>query len=215
MPRHSLSSQNIKERSCTYRSPYREIENLLRNQCSRWISVARGAPRYLAKVRRFASRKAIQNQPLTSSVLNPRSRELWRKTVREIEFRVTVGATQYGGLRANARVYWVFLRGLKWAENVAPGYTGGGSGIRNPGTVPTGPVLPRCGLASNGIGLDVTVCRAPSRLRLETEAARERPQDRQRVAETVCPLCDCRLSKCERGASSGDARACRRSRAKF
>jgi hypothetical protein len=110
-----------KRRPCTYRSPYREIENPLRNQCSRWISVARGAPRYLAKVRRFASRKVIQNQLLTSSVLNPRSRELWRKTVRETEFRVTAGAAQCGGLRANVRVYWVFLRGRKWAENVARG----------------------------------------------------------------------------------------------
>jgi hypothetical protein len=98
-----------------------ERENPLRNQCSRWISVARGAPRYLAKVRRFASRKAIQNQLLTSSVLNPRSRELWRKTVRETEFRVTAGAARCGGLRANVRVYWVFLRRRKWAENVARG----------------------------------------------------------------------------------------------
>jgi hypothetical protein len=38
-----------------------------------------------AKVRRFASRKAIHNQSLTSSVLNPRSRELWRQTAGETD----------------------------------------------------------------------------------------------------------------------------------
>jgi hypothetical protein len=81
-PRHADLSRSLR----TYRSPYREIENPLRNQCSRWISVARGAPRYLAKVRRFASRKAIQNQPLTSSVLNPGSRELWRKPSKRQNF---------------------------------------------------------------------------------------------------------------------------------
>ena len=41
------------------------------------------------KVRRLASGKTIQNQPLTNSVLNPRSRELWRQTAPGREFRAS------------------------------------------------------------------------------------------------------------------------------
>ena len=58
----------------------------------------------LAKVRRFGSRKAIQNQPLTSSVLNPRSREVQRQPGPEREFRVPAGAPQSGGFRAKPAV---------------------------------------------------------------------------------------------------------------
>jgi hypothetical protein len=46
------------------------------------------------------SRKTIHNQPLTSSVLNPRSPEVWRQTAREREFRVTAGLSKCGGFRA-------------------------------------------------------------------------------------------------------------------
>jgi len=63
-------------------------------------AVAPSAPRYLSKVRKVTVTKAIQNQPLTSSVLNPRSREVWRKTAEEREFRVSVGASQCGGFHA-------------------------------------------------------------------------------------------------------------------
>ena len=51
-----------------------------------------------AKVRRFGS-KTTQIQRVTSSVLNPRSREVWRQTAGENEFRVSAGASQCGGLR--------------------------------------------------------------------------------------------------------------------
>jgi hypothetical protein len=72
----------------------------LHDQRPCWIPVAPAAAGYLAKVRRLTLRKAIQNQSLTSSVLNPRSREVWRQISREREFRVLVGASQCGGLRA-------------------------------------------------------------------------------------------------------------------
>lgn len=45
-------------------------------------------------MRRLASRKTIQNQSLTSSVLNPRSREVWRQTGREREFRTSASVAQ-------------------------------------------------------------------------------------------------------------------------
>ena len=54
------------------------------------------------------SRKKIQNQPLTRTVLNPRSREVWRQTGREREFSAPRGSTKCGGLRANARRCWRF-----------------------------------------------------------------------------------------------------------
>jgi hypothetical protein len=43
------------------------------------------------KMRRLTARKAIQNQSLTSSVLNPRSREVRRITAVENEFRASPG----------------------------------------------------------------------------------------------------------------------------
>src|SRR5688572_11739105 len=52
------------------------------------------------KVRRLSSPKAIQNQTLTSSVLNPRGREVWRQTARERKFQVSAGASKCGGLCA-------------------------------------------------------------------------------------------------------------------
>jgi len=45
-------------------------------------------------------RKAIQNQQLTKSVLNPRSPEVWRQMAREREFRVAAGVSKCGGFRA-------------------------------------------------------------------------------------------------------------------
>jgi hypothetical protein len=56
----------------------------------------------LRKVRRFGRPKTTQYQLLTSSVLNPRSPELWRKTATERKFDYFIGASQSGGLRANA-----------------------------------------------------------------------------------------------------------------
>ena len=100
-----------------------------------WIPVAPATPRCFYKVRRLASGKTIQNQPLTSSVLNPRSRELWRQTAPEREFRASAGVPQCRALRAKARVYWGFLRARKSAENILCGATGGPSGIRTDGTV--------------------------------------------------------------------------------
>jgi hypothetical protein len=54
----------------------------------------------LRKLRRLYSRKTIQYQWLTSSVLNPRSREVWRQTAGETEFRVSPDESQSGGLFA-------------------------------------------------------------------------------------------------------------------
>ena len=76
------------------------LEKPLPDQCPCWSPVASATPRYLCKVRRSASQKAIQNQTLTSSVLNPRSREVWRQTAGERQFRVSAGAPQSGGFRA-------------------------------------------------------------------------------------------------------------------
>ncbi len=81
-------------------APYRETRKTPRDQRSRWIPVAPAAPRYLAKVRRFGSRKAIQNQSLTKSVLNPRSREVQRQTAGENEFGISAGMPQSGDLCA-------------------------------------------------------------------------------------------------------------------
>jgi hypothetical protein len=54
-------------------------------------------------VRRFSSRKTTQYQLLTSSVLNPRSREVWRITGRETEFWATAALSQCGGLGTKVR----------------------------------------------------------------------------------------------------------------
>jgi hypothetical protein len=80
--------------------PHRENQKPSRNQRPSWLAVALATPRCLYKVRRLPPRKAIQNQSLTRSVLNPRSPELWRQTAGEREFRVTAGASQCGGFRA-------------------------------------------------------------------------------------------------------------------
>jgi hypothetical protein len=105
---------------------YLENQNPPPDQCACWIPVAPGAPSNLAKMRRFGSRKTNRYQSLTSSVLNPRSPEVWRKTAGETELRVSAGASQSGGLRAKARVYWGFLRARKAAEKVGSGQIGGG-----------------------------------------------------------------------------------------
>jgi hypothetical protein len=80
------------------------------------------------KVRRFASRKMTQYQSVTSSVLNPCSPEVWRKTAGEKKFWVSAGAWQSGGLRAKVRVYWGFLQARKPEEIVGRGQTGGARG---------------------------------------------------------------------------------------
>jgi hypothetical protein len=85
-------------------------------------------PRYLVKVRRLPWRKALQNQPLKKSVLNPHSREVWRKTAGERQFQVSTVVPQSGGLLAKARANWRFLLARKAAENVGRGQTGGGRG---------------------------------------------------------------------------------------
>ena len=58
------------------------------------------SPRYLYKVRRLTFGKGIQNQSLTKSVLNARSREVQRQKAGERQFRVSAGAPQSGGFRA-------------------------------------------------------------------------------------------------------------------
>jgi hypothetical protein len=65
---------------------------------------------------------------LISSVLNPQSPEVWRKTAGEKEFWVSAGASQSGGLCAKARVYWGFLRACKATEDFGRGRVGGGRG---------------------------------------------------------------------------------------
>jgi hypothetical protein len=90
------------------RHPCLDTRKPLHDQRPGWIPVAPAVARYLAKVRRFASPKAIQNQSLTSSVLNPHSPEVWRKTAGENEFWASADASQSGGLCAKARVYWDF-----------------------------------------------------------------------------------------------------------
>ena len=81
------------------------------------------------------SRKAIQNQSLTKSVLNPRSREVWRQTGREREFRVSAGVVAVRRFSREARGYWASMRARNPAENVGRGRTGGGRGIRTVGAV--------------------------------------------------------------------------------
>ena len=69
--------------------PYREVRKSRRDQRSRlYPGCSRCCKISLRKMQRLGRRKAIQNQLLTSSVLNPRSREVWRQTGRETEFRV-------------------------------------------------------------------------------------------------------------------------------
>ena len=71
-------------------------------------------------------RKAIQNQSLTRSVLNPRSPEVWRQTGGEREFRVSAGVVAVRRFSREARGYWASMRARKPAENVGRGTTGGG-----------------------------------------------------------------------------------------
>ena len=56
-------------------------------------------------------RRTIQNQPLTKSVLNSRSRKAWRQTGQERELQFAVGVSQCGGLYENLVVIG-FLREL-------------------------------------------------------------------------------------------------------
>jgi hypothetical protein len=70
-----------------------------------WIPVAPAAPRYFYKVRRLASEKTIQNQPLTSSVLNPLSRKLWRQTASERKFRASARRAAVQSFARERRVF--------------------------------------------------------------------------------------------------------------
>jgi hypothetical protein len=114
---------------------YGETQKSQRNQCSRCIPVAPATPRYFCKVRRLPSPKAIQNQALTRAVLNSRSREVWRQTGREREFRAPTESAQCGGFAANGRRCWRFERAENRAEKVGLGWSGGEGGIRTPDTV--------------------------------------------------------------------------------
>ena len=104
------------------------IENRCTDQRRYWIPVAPAAARYLAKVLRFSSRKAIQNQSLTSSVLNPRSREVGRQTAGERQFRVSAGAPQSGGFRAKPVGYWASVRAQRPQRMLVAISVGGGRG---------------------------------------------------------------------------------------
>ena len=108
-----------------------------------WIPVAPATPRYFYKVRRLASGKTIQNQPLTSSVLNPRSRELWRQTAPEREFGPQPGAAVQSFAREGPCLLGIFPPPDEPAENILCGATGGGRGIPTRGTEAM-LVPPRC-----------------------------------------------------------------------
>src|SRR4249919_3123230 len=81
---------------------YLENQNPPSDQRSYWITVVPATPREIAK-----NAELTQNGPIstsTSSVPNPRSREVGRKTAGEREFRVSTAASQCGGLRTEAGV---------------------------------------------------------------------------------------------------------------
>ena len=99
----STASRAIRRRSSRGGRTER-VEKPSPDQCPCWFPVASAIPRYFCKVRRLPSPKAIQNQTLTSSVLIPRSREVWRQTARERELRVPCGAPQSEGFRAEPMV---------------------------------------------------------------------------------------------------------------
>ena len=92
-------------------------------------------PTNFAKSAEIGLKKVSQNQSLTRSVLNPRSREVWRQTAGEREFRASAGLSQCGGLRAKPVVIGRFCSLASRAENVGRGRAGGEGGIRTPGTV--------------------------------------------------------------------------------
>jgi hypothetical protein len=77
------------------------------------------------KVQRLGLRNTHRFQPLTKSVLNRPSPEVWRKAARESEFSRWAGSVQCRGLRAKARVYWGFFYPDEPAENILCGATGG------------------------------------------------------------------------------------------
>jgi len=93
---------------------HRETRKPQRDQWLRCIPVAPAPSRQISKVRRLASRKAIRSQQLTSSVLNRRSREVWRQEGRERQFRPSAGFMQCGGSCAKPLVI-----GLLCALNVS------------------------------------------------------------------------------------------------
>jgi hypothetical protein len=82
-----------------------------------------------AKCEGLRHKKPIQNQRLTRTVLNPRSREVWRQTGREREIRSPTRSAQFGGFAAKARRYWAFEQTENGTEKVGPGGTGG-EGVR-------------------------------------------------------------------------------------
>lgn len=81
-------------------------------------------------------------QRLRKSVPNDRSPEVWRKRATR-ELIEPIPEVEVNSFAAEWPKYWRFLRVHLAAENVVQTSIGGGSGIRNPGTVPMGPVLPR------------------------------------------------------------------------
>src|SRR5262249_55738962 len=64
-------------------------------------------PRQFFKVRR-SFLKTFENQPLTNLHTKTQSRELWRETGREREFRALTRSAQCGGVVANAHPRWYF-----------------------------------------------------------------------------------------------------------
>jgi hypothetical protein len=59
--------------------PRCETEKPSRDQRHRSLPVPPATPQYLCKVRRLPFQKLIRNQSLTHSVLNSRSRKVWRQ----------------------------------------------------------------------------------------------------------------------------------------
>ena len=77
---------------------------------------------------RAGALKADHNQAFMGSVLNRRSPEGWRKTVKERQFRVRVDGLQCAGFLRKARSYCGFVRAQRCAENSRQGRRSGGSG---------------------------------------------------------------------------------------
>ena len=111
-PEHRPEPRQIRVPSIVLKTPTKSllctvrIKKTAAHQSPRWFSVALATPRYLSKVRRFALQKRIQNQSVTKSILKTRSREVWRQTGPEREFRGSAGAAQCRGSHAKPVVIW-------------------------------------------------------------------------------------------------------------
>jgi hypothetical protein len=73
---------------------------------SSWIPAEPASPAFYESVEGAVAQKAARTQALTSSVLKPRSRELWRRSGAESAFRCSTGVAQCGGFGGEAREYW-------------------------------------------------------------------------------------------------------------